>query len=82
MFVHQRPSLSSYFHAGYDIADKSLFEDKNVCVALARILRSILEDPLLKSGYIIVDAVDKCSVDYYKLVDFVVAMPSMRNYIK
>jgi hypothetical protein len=51
MFVHQWPSLSSHFHAEYDSAGKNLFEDENVCVALARILRSILEDPLLKGAH-------------------------------
>ena len=52
-----------------------------VCVALARVLRSILEDPLLKRAHIIVDAVDECSVDHHKLVDFVIAVPSMRNHM-
>jgi hypothetical protein len=79
--VHQQPSLLSHFHGEYDIADKNLFEEENVCVALARILRSILEDPLLKRAHIIVDAVDECSVDHHKLVDFVIAVPSMRNHM-
>jgi hypothetical protein len=82
MFVHQWPSLLSHLHAEYDIAGRNLFEDENVCVALARILRSILEDPLLKRAHIIVDVVDECSVDHHKLVDFVIAVPSMRDHMK
>jgi hypothetical protein len=48
----------------------------------SRILRSMLEDPLLAGAYIIVDALDECSVDLHKLLDFVVAASSIRANIK
>lgn len=72
MFVQQQPSLVSHFQAKYDIAGRALFEDVNAWVALAGILRSMLEDPLLDGAYIIVDALDECSTDRDKLLDFIV----------
>jgi hypothetical protein len=77
MFVHQWPSLASHFQAKHDTAGKALFEDVNAWVALADNLRSILEDPLLDGAYIIVDALDECSADRHKLLDFIVAAASL-----
>jgi hypothetical protein len=77
MFAHQWPSLVSHFQAKHDTAGKALFEDVNAWVALADILRSMLKDPLLNGAYIVVDALDECSVDRDKLLDFIVAASSI-----
>lgn len=82
MLVHQWPSLVSHFQAKYDTAGKALFEDVNAWVALAGILRSMLEDPLLDGAYIVVDALDECSADWDKLLRFIVATSSTRANIK
>lgn len=82
MFVHQWPSLVSHFQAKHDTAGKTLFEDVNAWVALADILRSMLEDPLLDGAYIVVDALDECSADRDKLLNFIVAASSIRANIK
>jgi hypothetical protein len=82
MFVHQWPSLVSHFQAKHDTAGKALFEDVNAWVALADILRSMLEDPLLDGAYIVVDALDECSADRDKLLNFIVAASSIRANIK
>lgn len=71
----------SHFQAKHDTAGKTLFEDVNAWIALADILRSILEDPL-NGAYIIVNALDECSADRYKLLDFIVATSSIRADIK
>jgi hypothetical protein len=77
MFVHQWPSLVSHLQAKYDTAGKALFEDVNAWIALADILRSMLVDPLLDGAYVIVDALDECSTDRHKLLDFIVAAPAI-----
>ena len=82
MFVHQWTSLVSHFQAKHDTAGKTLFEDVNARVALADILRSMLEDPLLDGAYIVVDALDECSADRDKLLNFIVAASSIRASIK
>jgi hypothetical protein len=82
MFVDQWPSLVSHFQAKHDTAGKALFEDVNAWVALAGILRSILEDPLLDGAHIVVDALDECSTDQHKLLNFIVAACSIRFSIK
>lgn len=82
MFVHQWPSLVSHFQAKHDTAGKALFEDVNAWIVLVDVLRSMLRDPLLKGAYIIVDALDECSVDRDKLLDFIVAVSSMSPNIK
>ncbi|KAI7059956.1 hypothetical protein KC365_g15179 [Hortaea werneckii] len=73
MFVHQWPSLVSHYQARHDTAGKALFEDVNAWVVLADVLRSMLADPLLDGAYVIVDALDECSTDRHKLLDFIVA---------
>lgn len=82
MFVHQWPSLVSHFQAKHDTAGKTLFEDMNAWIALADILRSMLEDPLLDGACIVVDALDECSADRDKLLNFIVAASSVRANIK
>jgi hypothetical protein len=82
MFVHQWPSLVSHFQAKHDTAGKALFEDVNAWVALADILRSMLEDSLLDGAYMVVDALDECSADRHKLLDFIVAASSICAGIK
>jgi hypothetical protein len=81
-FVQQCPSLVSHFQAKYDTAGKALFEDVNAWVALAGILQAMLEDPLLDSAYMIVDALDECSADRHQLLDFIVTASSKRSGIK
>jgi hypothetical protein len=82
MFVHQWPSLVSHFQTKHDTAGNRLFEDVNAWIALADVLRSMLADPLLDGACILVDALDECSVDRHKLLDFIVAASLIRANIK
>jgi hypothetical protein len=71
MLVDQQPCLVSHVRRKYDQAGKKLFEDANAWIALSAILTNILQDPSLGKVYIIVDALDECSTDLPKLLDFI-----------
>lgn len=81
MLVGQQPSLILHVRKKYDHAGKTLFEDANAWVALSEIFADILQDPSLKTTYLIVDALDECVVDLPKLLDFIVRI-SISPYIR
>jgi hypothetical protein len=58
----------------YDHAGKALFEDANSWVALSEILASILQDPTLKSTFLLIDALDECVTDLPKLLNMIAQM--------
>ncbi|KAH9203855.1 HET-R [Leptodontidium sp. 2 PMI_412] len=72
LLVNQQPSLISHIQKKHDHAGKSLFEDVNAWIALSEIFTSILQDPSLRSTFLIIDALDECVVDRSKLLDFIV----------
>jgi hypothetical protein len=82
LLVNQQPSLISHVRKKYDHAGKTLFEDVNAWVALTDIFTSILQDPSLKSTYLIVDALDECITDLPKLLDFIAKKSSTSPRIK
>ena len=66
----------------YDHAGKALFEDANAWVALSKIFANILQDPGLKSTYLIVDGLDECQKDLLQLLDLIVQMSSISPRVK
>jgi hypothetical protein len=72
LLVNQQPSLASHIRRKYDHAGKALLEDANAWVTLSEILVDILQDPKLNRTYLIIDALDECTSDLPKLLDFVV----------
>ena len=82
VLVCQWPSLASFIQADYDTAGANLFEDVNARVALTRILLSMLEDPTLDGACVMIDALDECSLDQPKLLDFVVTASSRCSRVK
>ncbi|KAH8585297.1 hypothetical protein B0O99DRAFT_657358 [Bisporella sp. PMI_857] len=48
----------------YNDAGKALFEDTNVWVVLSEVFTNILQDPRLRSIYLIIDALDECIVNF------------------
>jgi hypothetical protein len=60
LLIDQQPLLISHVRKKYDHAGKTLFEDANAWVALSGIFTCILQDPSLKSIYLIIDALDEC----------------------
>lgn len=60
LLVKKQPLLISHLRKKYDQRDKEPFEGVNACFALSEIFTNILQDPSLKSTYLIVDALDEC----------------------
>lgn len=82
MLATQQPSLVSHIRKKYDSAGKGLFEGANAWFTLTEIFTSILEDPSLKCMYLIVDALDECTTDLSKLVDFIAKRSSASPHVK
>ncbi|KAN0117092.1 putative beta transducin-like protein [Hyaloscypha variabilis] len=76
LLVDKQSSLISHVQTKYDSTGKALFEDVNAWVALCEILTNILQDPSLKSTYLIIDALDECQTDLPKLLKFIVQKSS------
>ena len=83
LLVDQQPSLISHIQKQHDLAGKSLFEDANAWVSLSNIFTNVLQDPSLKSAYLIIDALDECvATDLPKLLDFIVKKSSVSPRVK
>jgi hypothetical protein len=82
ILVDQQPSLIFHIRQLYDKIGKKLFEDQNAWVALSKIFVSILEDPLLSSTYLIIDALEDCTTDRALLLDLVAQKSSVYPYVK
>ena len=59
LLIDQQLLLISHMRKKYDDAGKALFKDINAWVALSEIFISILQDPSLKSIYLIIDALNE-----------------------
>jgi hypothetical protein len=77
-----QPSLIPHIQKKYDHAGKALFEDVNAWVALSEIFTNILQDPNLKSAYLIVDGLDECQINLPQLLDLIVLMLSISPRVK
>lgn len=82
LLVNQQPSLLSHIRKKHEHAGKALFEDANAWIALSEIFTGILQDPVLHSTYVIVDALDECVADLPKLLEFIVQNSSVPSRVK
>ncbi|XP_014557368.1 hypothetical protein COCVIDRAFT_25929 [Bipolaris victoriae FI3] len=82
MLVNQQPSLVSHIRKKHDHAGKALFEDANAWFALLEIFTNVLQDPSLKTTYLIIDALDECVMDLPKLLDFIAQKSSISPRVK
>ena len=82
LLVNQQPSLISHIQKKHDHAGKSLFEDVNAWITLSEIFTSILQDPSLRSTFLIIDTLDEYVVDRSKLLDFIVQKSSISPRVK
>jgi hypothetical protein len=83
LLIDQQLSFISYIQKQYDLAGKSLFEDTNAWVSLSDIFTSILQDPSLKSTYLIIDTLNEYLItDLPKLLDFIIEKLSISPCIK
>jgi hypothetical protein len=71
LLVDRQPLLISHIRKKLDYAGQALFKDANAWIALTEILTNVLQDPSLRSIYLIIDALDECIVDLPKLLQFV-----------
>ncbi|KAF3031302.1 hypothetical protein E8E12_000029, partial [Didymella heteroderae] len=82
MLIHQQPSLVSHVCKKHDHAGKALFEDANAWVALTEIFTDVLQDPQLRSTYLVVDALDECVTDLPRLLHFIAKQSSASSRVK
>ncbi|KAH6692771.1 NACHT domain-containing protein, partial [Leptodontidium sp. MPI-SDFR-AT-0119] len=82
LLIDQQPLLISHVRKKYDHAGKALFEDANAWVALSEIFTSILQDPSLKSIYLIIDALDECKANLDQLLDLISRTASTSTRVK
>jgi hypothetical protein len=76
MLVIQQPFLIEH------VGDGPSFEGPNAWYALSRVFTNILEDRRLHSTYVIIDALDECTVDVSRLLNFVVQKSSTSSLVK
>src|SRR5437764_3354403 len=77
LLVEQQPSLVSHIRKRHDYAGEDLFEDANAWFALSEIFTNVLQDPNLETTYLIIDALDECTVDREKLLRFIADSSSL-----
>jgi hypothetical protein len=82
LLVEQQPSLVPHIRKQYDHAGEDLFKDDNAWVALSEIFTNVLQDPNLETTYLIIDALDECTVDRKKLLCFIAHNSSLSSRVK
>ncbi|XHG01713.1 hypothetical protein AWENTII_005081 [Aspergillus wentii] len=82
MLVDRHPSLISHVRREYDKGGEKVFEDANAWETLVGILTSILQDPLLQTTYLIIDALDECTTGLDRLLHLIVEKSSVYPHVK
>ncbi|KAK0710685.1 beta transducin-like protein HET-E4s [Lasiosphaeris hirsuta] len=82
LLVSQQPALISHVRQQYDLAGRSAFEGTNAWVILREIFTAILQDPVLRTTYLIIDALDECVADLKLLLNLVAQMSCVSSRIK
>lgn len=82
LLIDQQPSLISHIQKQHYNAGKTLFEDANAWIALSDIFTNVLQDPSLERAYLIIDALDECTVGLPKLLDFIIQKSSLFPHVK
>lgn len=78
----QQPALISHVRQQYDLAVRSTFEGTNAWVALLEIFTAILQDPALRTTYLIIDALDECVTDLTRVLSLVAQMSFVSSRVK
>ncbi|PNP81052.1 hypothetical protein FNYG_05519 [Fusarium nygamai] len=71
LLILQRPSLISHVRSKHDVTGEKLFQGINIWVSLVEIFTDMLNDPALKDGVLVIDALDECIIDRPQLLDFI-----------
>ncbi|UKZ62532.1 uncharacterized protein TrAtP1_003777 [Trichoderma atroviride] len=69
--IDEQPQLISHIQSQYRHGKKTIFEDINAWTALSKIFSAILNDTSLDQSFVIIDALDECATDLWKLLDFI-----------
>ncbi|RDL39892.1 uncharacterized protein BP5553_04232 [Venustampulla echinocandica] len=82
LLIDQQPSLVSHVLKQYGQGAKRPFEGLNAWKPLSVVFENILQDPGLKSTYLVVDALDECETDLPKFLNLVVQSASTSSRVK
>ncbi|KAK3363988.1 beta transducin-like protein HET-E2C [Lasiosphaeria hispida] len=82
LLVSQQPALISHVRQHYDLAGRSTFEGTNAWVTLWEIFTAILQDPVLRTTYLIIDALDECVADLTRLLNLVAQISCASSRVK
>ncbi|KAK4208673.1 hypothetical protein QBC37DRAFT_391849 [Rhypophila decipiens] len=74
LLISQQPALISHARQYHDLIGKGAFEGTNSWFTLREIFKAILQDPGLRTTYLIVDALDECMTDLPRLLELVAEM--------
>ena len=72
LLISKHKNLIHHLQKPYDEAKNQLFEGRNVLSSLWRILLDILQDKSLSTVYLIVDALDECDNDIFRLLEWII----------
>ncbi|KAG9200689.1 hypothetical protein G6514_006708 [Epicoccum nigrum] len=67
----QQPSLTSHLRTRYSRAGGKMFEDSNAWIVLTGVFSKIINDPLLPTTYMLIDALDECDANLKELLRFI-----------
>ncbi|KAL2886331.1 Vegetative incompatibility protein HET-E-1 [Ceratocystis lukuohia] len=73
-----KPHLTKYVRTKYDTMGKKLFENESAWYEVRGIATEMLKDPSLKNAILVVDALDECTVDRKRLLDFITESSTTR----
>ncbi|PHH52935.1 Vegetative incompatibility protein HET-E-1 [Ceratocystis fimbriata CBS 114723] len=65
------PQLIKHVRRKYDSAGKKLFENETAWYEVSGIATEMLKDPSLENAILVIDALDECTVDRKRLLDFI-----------
>jgi hypothetical protein len=80
--AEKRRSLLSYVRSEYDRAGKRIFEDINAWQVVSRIFTNILKDMTLQNTYLIIDALDECTIGLPALLNLIVQESCVHPHVK
>ncbi|KAH7186864.1 hypothetical protein DER44DRAFT_184096 [Fusarium oxysporum] len=78
--AHNDPRLIKHVRKKYDYAGKDLFSSQGAWHDLSEIATAMLQDPILEGAILIVDALDECTVNRGRLLEFI-SKPSPAKWI-
>ncbi|PHH50007.1 Vegetative incompatibility protein HET-E-1 [Ceratocystis fimbriata CBS 114723] len=78
--ARRNPQLITHVRMKYDYMGKELFNGRNAWHNLCEIATSMLNDPTLENATLVIDALDECSSERQRLLEFI-TRPSQAKWI-